>query len=166
MDDALNEARAAEAHHDVPVGALVVHQGRVIARAHNERELRQDPTAHAEMLALRAAAAELRSWRLDDCILYVTLEPCAMCAGALVLARLPLLVFGASDPKAGAVGSLLDIARDERLNHQVQVVSGVRADECGGILRRFFHHRRSAGRAAAGHGQRRAWFRDGAVDPR
>jgi tRNA(adenine34) deaminase len=150
MDEALAEAREAEAHGDVPVGALVVHQGRAIARAHNERELRQDPTAHAEMLALRRAARELHSWRLADCIMYVTLEPCAMCAGALVLARLPILVFGATDPKAGAVGSLMDIARDERLNHRVHVVSGVRDEECGGVLRRFFHRRRTAARTAVG----------------
>ena len=147
MDEALVEARAAEAHDDVPVGALVVHQEQVISRAHNERELRQDPTAHAEILALRAAASQLGSWRLEDCILYVTLEPCAMCAGAMVLARLPVLVYGAADPKAGAIGSLMDIARDERLNHCVHVVSGVRAEECGGMLRRFFHRRRNAARA-------------------
>lgn len=150
MDETLAEARAAEDHEDVPVGALVVHQGEVIARGHNERELRQDPTAHAEMLALRAAAHRLGSWRLEDCILYVTLEPCAMCAGAIVLARLPILVYGAPDPKAGAVGSLMDIARDERLNHRVHVIAGVRDDECGALLRRFFHRRRIAARAAVG----------------
>lgn len=149
MDDALVEAQAAEAHGDVPVGALVVHRGEVIARAHNERELRQDPTAHAEMLALRAAARALGSWRVEDCVLYVTLEPCAMCAGALVLARLPLLVFGAPDPKAGAVGSLMDIARDDRLNHRVEVVAGIREQQCGDLLRRFFHRRRAAARATA-----------------
>lgn len=149
MDDALAEARAAEAHDDVPVGALVVHDGQVIARAHNERELRQDPTAHAEMLALQAAAWHLGSWRLDRCVLYVTLEPCAMCAGALVLARLPMLVYGAADPKAGAVGSLMDIARDARLNHRVEVVTGIRDQECGDLLRRFFHRRRAAARAGA-----------------
>ena len=154
MDDALAEARAAEAHGDVPVGALVVHRGEVIARAHNERELRQDPTAHAEMLAVRAAARELGSWRVEDCVLYVTLEPCAMCAGALVLARLPLLVFGATDPKAGAVGSLRDIARDDRLNHRVEVVSGVREQECGDLLRRFFHRQRVAARAVVGSDNR------------
>lgn len=154
MDDALAEARAAEAHDDVPVGALVIHQGQVIARAHNERELRQDPTAHAEILALRGAAAELGSWRLDDCIMYATLEPCAMCAGALVLARLPILVYGAADPKAGAVGSLMDIPRDERLNHRVHVVSGVREEECGALLRRFFYRRREAARAAVGSDNR------------
>jgi tRNA(adenine34) deaminase len=150
MDEALAEARAAEAHDDVPVGALVVHQGQVIARAHNERELRQDPTAHAEILALRGAAKQLGSWRLEDCILYVTLEPCAMCAGAMVLARLPILVYGAADPKAGAVGSLMDIVRDDRLNHRVHVVSDVRVEECGGVLRHFFHRRRAAARVAVG----------------
>lgn len=144
MDEALAEARAAEAHDDVPVGAVVVHRGTVVARAHNERERRQDPTAHAEILALRAAARELASWRLDDCTLYVTLEPCAMCAGAVVLARVPLLVYGAADPKAGAVGSLMDLARDQRLNHRAQVVVGIREDECSAILRRFFHRRRQA----------------------
>jgi tRNA(adenine34) deaminase len=150
MDEALTEARAAEAHDDVPVGAVVVAGGHVIARAHNERQRRQDPTAHAEVLALRAAAQHLRSWRLEDCVLYVTLEPCAMCAGALVLARLPLLVYGAADPKAGAVGSLMNLARDERLNHQIDVVSGIRDQECGDVLRRFFQRRRHAARALAG----------------
>lgn len=149
MDEALVEARAAEAHDDVPVGALVVRDGEVVARAHNERERRQDPTAHAEVLALRAAAEHVGSWRLDRCTLYVTLEPCAMCAGALVLARVPTLVYGATDPKAGAVGSLFDLARDERLNHRARVVHGVRADECGDVLKRFFHRRRAATRAAA-----------------
>jgi tRNA(adenine34) deaminase len=146
MDEALVEARAAVDHDDVPVGAVVVRDGHVVARAHNEREGRQDPTAHAEILALRAAAEAVGSWRLDGCTLYVTLEPCTMCAGALVLARLPLLVFGATDPKAGAVGSLYDVARDDRLNHRVEVVDGVRADECGAVLRRFFHRRRQAAR--------------------
>ncbi|CAN5917751.1 tRNA adenosine(34) deaminase TadA [soil metagenome] len=149
MDEALVEARAAEAHGDVPVGAVVVRDGHVIARAHNEREQRQDPTAHAELLALRAAAQEVRSWRLERCVLYVTLEPCAMCAGAVVLARVPVLVYGAADPKAGAVGSLMDLATDERLNHQARVVTGIRADECGAVLRQFFHRRRTAVRAGA-----------------
>lgn len=153
MDEALAEARAAERHGDVPVGALVVRDGRVVARAHNERERRQDPTAHAEILALRAAADAFGSWRLDGCALYVTLEPCAMCAGAVVLARVPLLVYGATDPKAGAVGSLMDLARDERLNHRATVVSGVRADECAAVLRRFFHRRRAATRTDAGSGR-------------
>jgi tRNA(adenine34) deaminase len=142
MDEALAEARAAERHDDVPVGAVVVREGRVIARAHNERERRQDPTAHAEILALRGAAAALGSWRVDGCTLYVTLEPCTMCAGALVLARLPRVVFAADDPKAGAVGALYDVPRDPRLNHQVEVVRGVLADECGDLLRDFFRARR------------------------
>jgi tRNA(adenine34) deaminase len=149
MDEALVEARSAEAHGDVPVGAVVVLDGQVIARAHNERERRQDPTAHAELLALRAAAEKIGSWRLERCVLYVTLEPCAMCAGAVVLSRVPVLVYGAADPKAGAAGSLMDLARDERLNHRARVVAGVRADECGAILRRFFSRRRAAARDRA-----------------
>ena len=149
MDEALVEARAAEAHDDVPVGAVVVRDGQIIARAHNERERRQDPTAHAEMLAVRAAAEVVGSWRLERCVLYVTLEPCAMCAGAVVLARVPVLVYGATDPKAGAVGSLMDLARDERLNHRATVVGGIRADECAGVLTRFFHRRRRAAAAAS-----------------
>ena len=163
MDEALVEARAAQEHADVPVGAVVVRDGRVIARSHNERERRQDPTAHAEMLALRAAAREIGSWRLERCVLYVTLEPCAMCAGAVVLARIPTLVYGATDPKAGAVGSLMDLARDERLNHRAEVIPGVRADECAGLLRRFFHHRRNAARAAARDDTVRASAGTGAV---
>lgn len=153
MDEALAEARLAEEHDDVPVGAVVVAEGRVTARAHNERELRQDPTAHAEILALRAAAQRLQSWRLEHCVLYVTLEPCAMCAGALVLARLPRLVYGAVDPKAGAVGSLMNLARDERLNHQIEVVTGIRQEECGALLRRFFQRRRNAAHTTVGGNQ-------------
>ena len=149
MDEALAEARAAEAHDDVPVGAVVVRDGQIIARAHNERERRQDPTAHAEMLVVRAAAEVVGSWRLERCVLYVSLEPCAMCAGAVVLARVPVLVYGATDPKAGAVGSLMDLARDERLNHRATVVGGIRADECAGVLTRFFHRRRRAAAAAS-----------------
>lgn len=149
MDEALMEARRAPGHGDVPVGAVVVRDGQPIARARNERELRQDPTAHAEILALQAASRVVGSWRLDRCALYVTLEPCAMCAGAVVLARVPLLVYGATDPKAGAVGSVHDIARDERLNHRAQVVGGIRAEECGGVLRQFFGRRRAEDRAAA-----------------
>lgn len=152
MHEALAEARLAPAHDDVPVGALVVRDGHPIARAHNERELRQDPTAHAEILALRAAASIVGSWRLDRCALYVTLEPCAMCAGAVVLGRVPLLVYGASDPKAGAVGSLRDIARDDRLNHRAEVVDGIRSEACGDLLRDFFRERRSGGGAAPDRG--------------
>jgi tRNA(adenine34) deaminase len=151
MDEALAEARDAPSHDDVPVGAIVVRDGRPIARARNERELRQDPTAHAELLALRAAARVVGSWRLDRCALYVTLEPCAMCAGAIVLSRVPLVVFGAADPKAGAAGSVHDIVRDERLNHRAQLVAGIRQDECAAVLRQFFHRRRAAARDAASH---------------
>jgi tRNA(adenine34) deaminase len=147
MDRALDEARAAMEHDDVPIGAIVVRDGEVIAAAHNRREVDGDPTAHAEILALREAARATGSWRLERCTLYVTLEPCSMCAGALVLARLPTLVFAATDPKAGAVGSLYDIAREPRLNHQVEVTSGVLAEECGLLLRRFFQARRAPSRA-------------------
>ncbi len=148
MQRALEEARLASAHGDVPVGAVVVADGELVAAAHNRREADTDPTAHAEVLALRAAARARGSWRLDGCTLYVTLEPCTMCAGALVLARLPALVFGALDPKAGAVGSLYDLAREPRLNHQVEVHSGVLEEECGTLLRRFFQAQRSAARRA------------------
>jgi tRNA(adenine34) deaminase len=143
MDRALAQARAALAHDDVPVGAVVVRDGQVLSEACNRREAEQDPTAHAEILALRQAAAALGSWRLDGCTLYVTLEPCTMCAGAMVLARLPALVFGAADPKAGAVGSLYDLVREPRLNHRVDVTGGVLADECGALLTRFFRVRRA-----------------------
>jgi tRNA(adenine34) deaminase len=149
MDEAIVEAELAAAHDDVPIGAVVVRDGAVIARGRNRREADTDPTAHAEILALRAAARVLGTWRLDGCTLYVTLEPCTMCAGALVLARLDRLVFGADDPKAGAVGALYDVPRDPRLNHQVEVVRGVRAERCGELLRSFFAARRRP-RAAPG----------------
>ena len=142
MRAALDEARTAATHGDVPIGAVVVHGGRVIGRGHNERELQQDPTAHAEVLALRAAAAVLGSWRVLDSTLYVTLEPCAMCAGAIVLARVPRVVFGTTDPKAGAAGSVLDVLADPRLNHRPDVESGVLAGLCGDLLRAFFAERR------------------------
>ncbi len=143
---ALEEARAALDHADVPVGAVVVDaRGDVVARAHNERELLQDPSAHAEMLALRRASAALGSWRLAGCTLVVTLEPCTMCAGALVLARVDRLVYGATDPKAGAVGSLWDVVRDPRLNHRPAVTSGVLPDECAELLRKFFRAQRGCG---------------------
>lgn len=136
---ALVEARAALDHGDVPIGALVVSSGgEVLGRAHNERELRGDPTAHAEVLALREASSVVGSWRLSDCSLVVTLEPCTMCAGALVLARVSRLVYGAVDVKAGAVGSLWDVVRDPRLNHRPAVLGGVLGDECGEMLRAFF----------------------------
>jgi tRNA(adenine34) deaminase len=142
MEEAIAEAELAAAHDDVPIGAVVVRDGEVLARAHNRREVDGDPTAHAEILALRAASQAGGSWRLEGCTLYVTLEPCTMCAGALVLARLDRVVFGADDPKAGAVGALYDIPRDPRLNHRVEVVRGVEADRCGALLRRFFAARR------------------------
>jgi len=139
---ALEEARAAGAEGDVPVGAVVVRGDEVVARAGNAREREQDPTAHAEILALRQAARAIGNWHLEGCTLYVTLEPCAMCAGALVLARLDRLVLGAPDPKAGFAGSLGDIVRDGRLNHEVEVTVGVLAEECGEVLRAFFAERR------------------------
>jgi tRNA(adenine34) deaminase len=139
---ALREAERASEHGDVPIGAVVVCAGEVLAAAHNERELRQDPTAHAEVLALRGAAAALGSWRVLDATLYVTLEPCAMCAGAIVLARVPRVVWGASDPKAGACGSVLDVLEEPRLNHRPVVVQGLLAGECGGLLSGFFAARR------------------------
>ncbi len=139
---ALEEAHAALSHDDVPIGAVVVKDGEVVARDHNRRELDGDPTAHAELLCLRTAARRLGHWRLDGCTLYVTLEPCSMCAGALVLARVPRLVFGADDPKAGAVGALYDIPRDPRLNHRVEVVRGVEAEESSRLLKDFFAARR------------------------
>lgn len=143
MDAALREARRALEHDDVPVGAVVVdEEGKVLARAYNEREARLDPTAHAEILALRRAAAERKSWRLDGCTIYVTLEPCPMCAGALVNARLKRLVYGAADPKAGAALSLYNICADPRLNHELEVVWGVREEEAAALLREFFRTRR------------------------
>jgi tRNA(adenine34) deaminase len=139
---ALAEAMAAIEHDDVPVGAVVLRHGEVIASRHNERELVGDPTAHAEILAIRDAAAHLGHWRLIDCTLVVTLEPCAMCAGAMVNARLGRLVYGATDPKAGASGSVLDVTGTSALNHRVPVTAGVLADECGEVLRAFFRARR------------------------
>jgi tRNA(adenine34) deaminase len=139
---ALKEASRALEHGDIPVGAIVVNDDEVIGVGHNERELRADPTAHAEMLALRAAARALGSWRVLESVLYVTLEPCAMCAGAIVLARVPRVVFGTTDPKAGAGGSVLDVLAEPRLNHRPQVQSGLLAEECGAMLRAFFASRR------------------------
>ena len=139
---ALEEARSAAAGGDVPVGAVIVRGDEILAKAGNAREREQDPTAHAEILALRRAALATGSWHLEGCAMVVTLEPCAMCAGAIVLARLDRLVFGASDPKAGFAGSLGDLVRDGRLNHEVDVTVGVLAEECGEILRAFFAERR------------------------
>ena len=139
MDQALLLAHTAATHGDIPVGAIVLNRsGEVLASAGNERELSGDPTAHAEVLALRRAAENFGQWRLDGCTLVVTLEPCAMCAGAAVLARIDHIVFGALDPKTGAIASLFDVVRDPRLNHRPQVTSGVRADQCGEVIRAFF----------------------------
>lgn len=145
MRAALVQARLAGASGDVPVGAVVLDaEGAVVGDGRNAREALADPTAHAEILALQAAARVVGSWRLEGCTIVVTLEPCAMCAGAAVLARVARVVYGATDPKAGAVGSLWDLVRDRRLNHRPEVVSGVLADECGAVLREFFGtHRRS-----------------------
>ena len=142
MRAALVEARAALVHDDVPVGAVVIRGGEIIAARHNERELTGDPTAHAEVLALRDAAAAVGRWRLDDCTLVVTLEPCVMCAGALVNSRLGHLVYGAADPKAGAAGSCFDLVDTEVLNHRVPRTTGVLAEECGRLLVDFFSARR------------------------
>jgi tRNA(adenine34) deaminase len=143
MQLALTEARRALEHDDVPIGAIVARtDGRVIGRGHNERELRNDPTAHAEVIALREAAAEVGSWRVLDCTLVVTLEPCAMCAGAVVLARVPRVIYGCEDPKAGAAGSVLDVLGEARLNHRPEVIGGVLAQECAKLLRTFFAARR------------------------
>ncbi len=139
---AIRVAERALKHDDVPIGAVLVRNGEVIASAHNERELRQDPTAHAVMLALREAARVVGSWRVLDTVVYVTLEPCAMCAGAIVLARAPRVVFGASDPKAGACGSVLDVLGEPRLNHRPDVAGGLLAQECGDLLSGFFASRR------------------------
>lgn len=143
---ALAEARAAFDEEEVPVGAVIVHQGRVIAAAHNQREMLKDPTAHAEMVAITQAAELLGSWRLLDCALYVTLEPCPMCAGAIVQARLPTVVYGTTDPKAGACHTLYSITADARLNHQASVLGGVLQDECRAILQEFFARQRALGK--------------------
>lgn len=142
MELALNEARRALDEGEVPVGAVVVWEGQVVGRGHNQVESLQDATAHAEMIALGAAMNSRGSARLDGCTLYVTLEPCTMCAGAIVLARLPRLVYGAADPKAGACGSVLDILRERRLNHRVDVIPAIQAEECGAILTAFFEQMR------------------------
>jgi tRNA(adenine34) deaminase len=142
MRVALQQAHAAAEHDDVPIGAVVVRDGVVIAARHNERELTGDPTAHAEVLALRDAADVVGHWRLLDCTLYVTLEPCVMCAGALVNSRIGRVVYGATDPKAGAVQSLYQVCGDERLNHRPPVTAGVLGDECGALLKAFFAARR------------------------
>lgn len=139
---ALREAEHAQKHDDVPIGAVVVRDGEVVAAAHNERELRQDPTAHAELMVLREAARAVGSWRVLDSVIYVTLEPCTMCAGAIILARVPRVVYGARDPKAGACGSVLDVLSEPRLNHRPEVAGGLLARECGELLSGFFASRR------------------------
>jgi tRNA(adenine34) deaminase len=139
---ALREAERAADHDDVPIGAVVVRDGEVIGTGHNERELRGDPTAHAEVIALREAARTVGSWRVLDAVLYVTLEPCAMCAGAIVLARVPRVIYGTADPKAGAAGSVLDVLGEPRLNHRPEVQGGLLAVECAALLQTFFANRR------------------------
>lgn len=143
MQAAIRQAEIAEENRDVPIGAVIVHHNKIIAKAYNQREQLNDPTAHAEIIALTQAAAALQSWRLNDCTIYVTLEPCPMCAGALVLARIERLVYGCDDPKTGAVKSLYNIVTDKRLNHRLDVTDGVLADECAALLERFFTRRRS-----------------------
>ena len=144
MKEALKEARAALAEDEVPVGAVIVQGGRIVARAHNQRETLNDPTAHAEMIALTQASSSAGRWRLTDMTMYVTLEPCAMCAGALVLARMGRLVFATRDPKTGACGSVYNIVRDERLNHRVEVSEGVCETEAAQVLKEFFQKRRAS----------------------
>ena len=139
MELALEQARACEHSDDVPVGAVILDaDGNVIATGHNTKERDEDPLGHAEVMAIKAASEKLGSWRLNDCTLVVTLEPCVMCAGAILAARIPTVVYGAWDEKAGAGGSVFDLLRDRRLNHQVEVISGVRAEECGQLLTEFF----------------------------
>ena len=147
MSEALSEARKAAALGDVPVGAIVVKDGQAIGRGYNRREIDGDPLAHAELIALQQASEIVDGWRLIGCTLYVTLEPCAMCAGALVNSRIETLVFGARDPKAGFCGSLGNLAADERLNHRLEIREGIRRDECGAILKKFFKELRVARRA-------------------
>ena len=146
MKLAIQEAQQAYAEDEVPVGAVIVHQERVIASAHNQREMLRDPTAHAEMLAITQAAEALGSWRLEQCTLYVTLEPCPMCAGAIVQARISSVVFGALDPKAGAALSLFNLLDDPRLNHRAELSSGILAEQCGGLLTQFFNEKRKQGK--------------------
>jgi tRNA(adenine34) deaminase len=142
MRVAIDQAEIARENGDVPVGAVIVREGQLIAKAYNQRQQLQDPTAHAEIIALTQAAEAVGSWRLDGCTIYVTLEPCTMCAGALVLARMDRLVYGCEDPKTGACGSLYNIVQDERLNHRLEVTSGVMESECRRQLQEFFAHRR------------------------
>ena len=150
MEYALREAEQAYKRKEVPVGAVIIHDSRIIGRGYNQIESLQDPTAHAEMIAITAATTNLESRRLEECTLYVTLEPCAMCAGAIVLARVPRLVIGTADPKAGACGTLFNIVQDDRLNHRVEVVSGVLEERCGALLKEFFTKVRGEGMGKPG----------------
>ena len=142
MDEAIREAKKAESVGEVPIGAVVVLHNEIIGRGHNLRETSHDPTAHAEMIAIREASLHLNAWRLLDCRLYVTLEPCPMCAGAIVQARVPQVIFGAADPKAGCAGTLMNLLQEERFNHRVDVVGGVSAEACGELLTQFFRRLR------------------------
>ena len=150
MQAALREAKASEALDEVPIGCVIVHDGLVIGRGHNQVETLQDATAHAEIIAIGAASNALESWRLNECTMYVTLEPCAMCAGAIILSRVGRLVYGARDPKAGACGSVLDVIHERRLNHRVDVTPDVLTDECGAILKEFFARKRRRDAAPSG----------------
>lgn len=147
MGYAIREATRAMEQGEVPVGCVIVHEGQIIAKGHNERETLQDPTAHAEVIAITAAAAHLGSWRLENTQMYVTLEPCPMCAGAIILSRIQSVYFGASDPKGGCCGSLMNLLEDERFNHQPTLHGGLMAEECGGLLQRFFREIRAGIRA-------------------
>lgn len=142
MQAAIQEAKKAEEKEEVPIGAVIVKEGEIIARGHNLRELQNDPTAHAEMIAIRQAAARLKSWRLEECSLYVTLEPCPMCAGAIIQARLDRVVYGTTDPKAGCGGTLMNLLQEPRFNHQTEVISGVKQQECRQLLTQFFQRLR------------------------
>ena len=146
MREAILEARIAESENEVPIGAVIVRDGRIIARAHNQREQLQDPTAHAEMIAITQAATTIGAWRLERCELYVTLEPCPMCAGAIILARIPRIFYGATDPKAGAVDTLFRLLNDPRLNHSAQATGNVLGDQCGRMLTEFFRSKRQIGK--------------------
>jgi tRNA(adenine34) deaminase len=148
MREALREAEKALERNEVPVGCVIVKQGRIIGRGHNQREMLQDSTAHAEMIAISAACQNVGSWRLEECEMFVTLEPCLMCAGAIVLARIPRLVYGAADPKAGACGSIYDVVRDPRLNHTVNVTAGVMSEASGSLLQEFFRTLRDRNQSA------------------
>jgi tRNA(adenine34) deaminase len=143
MKLAIEQARIAGENGDVPIGAVIVHNGQIVGKAYNQREQLQDPTAHAEIIALTQAAAALEKWRLNGCTMYVTLEPCPMCAGALVLSRMDRLVYGCDDPKTGACKSVYNIVQDDRLNHRLEVTSGVLAEQCGKLLQEFFVKRRT-----------------------